>query len=445
MKIIRLTYHNTEVVRSTYLLLFFRMAGIYVYERFWEEASMRKSIEMPVEVDEQQLTPFENFDVDLFFGVAGEQGNMSRLFKTADNVPNVFIEEQFNIDERQFADRVLGKLRERQIIEQREFDDLQALLNIYASQNVHQLALKTKYFFPVTDVARQLADDYRRLWEALLEGLKREGVEWGQNSFEHLQFAAISTAYDSNRFCRARKSPLIFVSDTMINVCDRIQLGFGDYLGDSIRMLKGMIYDDLLDNSNKAYEFFVNSCNSKTTYNSYVFFRKGLYWQYFADHMDNAVKYYNKSVGIFREYYRAWFKIGFCCHKAGRYKEALGAYNNVKNILYGRLRENWIRPLEIEHLFKAQLQSLVIWEEVYNNIANAIEAGRVAEMVWQSIDSTMFFQYMCIDEHEEQQYREYTRENISIDSVYAKMVELYKIEGNRDKVQEYENKINALS
>lgn len=445
MRIIRLTYHNTEVVQSTYLLLFFRMAGIYVYERFWEEASMRKSIEMPVEADEQQLTPFENYDVDLFLGVTGERENISRLFKTADNVPNVFIEEQFNIDERQFADQVLVALRDEQIIEQREFDDLQALLNIYASQNAHQLALKTKYFFSVANVTKQLASDYRKLWEVLLEDLKRREVEWGQNRFEHLQFAAISTAYDSNRFCRIRKSPLIFVSDTMIDVCDRMQLGINNYLGDSIRMLKGMIYEDLLDNSNKAYEFFVNSCNSKTTYNSYVFFRKGLYWQYFADQMDNAVKYYNKSVGIFREYYRAWFKIGFCCHKAGRYKEALDAYNNVKNILYDRLRANWIRPLEIEHLFKAQLQSLVIWEEVYNNIANAIEAGRVAEMVWQSIDSTMFIRYMCIDEREEQQYREYTRENISIDSVYAKMLELYKIEGNRDKVQEYENKINALS
>lgn len=444
MKIIRLTYHNTEVVRSTYLLLFFRMAGIYVYERFWEEASIRKSIEMPVETGEQ-LTPFENYDVDLFLGATGEQRNMSLLFKTADNVPTVFIEEQSYIDERQFAVQVLVVLREEQIIEQKEFDDLQALLNIYASQNAHQLVLKTKYFFSVADVAKQLADDYRKLWQALLGELKREKVKWGQNSFEHLQFAAISTAYDSNWFCRTRKIPLMFVSDTVIDVCRNMQSNFGNYLGDSVKMLEGMIYDDLLDNSNVAYEFYVNSCTSKKTYNSYVFFRKGLYWQHFTDQMDSAIKYFEKSVAIFPDYYRAWFKIGFCCQKAGRYKEALRAYCNVKNILCKRLQGQRIRPLEIEHLFKSQLQSLVIWEEIYNNIAKAIEAGGIAEIAWKEIDSTIFFNKMCTNGEEEQRYREYTRENLPVSSLYIKMIELYKIDGNYNKAKEYESKLRGVS
>lgn len=51
MNTIRFTYHNTEVFKSTYILSFFRLAGIVVNERFFESKSIQEKLDFEPDSD----------------------------------------------------------------------------------------------------------------------------------------------------------------------------------------------------------------------------------------------------------------------------------------------------------------------------------------------------------------------------------------------------------
>ena len=437
MKVIRFTYHNTEVDLSVYLLLFFRGSGIYVYERFYEQREIRNGIRFPDESIDN-IEPFEKYDADIYIG----RGMDVSLTEMEGKIPTCYISHA-NKTNLAVAAELLDALLEKHIIEPREWDDLNDFLVIYDKHGMWKWLLKARYFFPFKDrkKTQKLVKQYSNCVMALLGMLQKKQIEWGELRNEHLQYAAMNAVYELNWFCDRSDVPLVCLPETVIEHCESMQIGFSNYLGDSVRMLEAMVYNDLLDNSNTAYQFYVSSCRSDTTYNAYVFLRKGLYWQNFTEQYDQAIKYYLKSVKIFPEYYRAWFKVGLCYQKMNQYKEALYAYNNVKQILIRRLNEKQVRPLEIEHLLKSQTYTFAIWQDVYHNNINALEAGRTAERAAEAIDNSEFWSYMCDDEEDIIACKEYVKKCLPIRSVYMKLRDLYQVMGDIEKEREYDRKL----
>lgn len=438
MKVIRVTYSNTEVDLSVYILLFLRNTGIYVYERFFEQREIRKEITFPTE-DIDFIEPFENFDADIYLG------NDIDANMTTDRtqVPSVVVLLNNENTKKDTVKSMLQGLFDRHVLGQSELDDLNDFLEIYDRLEMWKWQLRARYFFQFEDkkILKKLVDEYSNNVVELLNELRKREISWGDFRNEHLQFAAMNAIYELNWFCDRSNMPQVCMPKTVIDYCEAMQVGFSDYLGDSVKMLEAMVYDDLLNNSNKAYQFYVNSCTSETTYNAYVFLRKGLYWQGFTGQLDQAIKYYLKSVKIFPEYYRAWFKIGLCYQKLNKYKEALCAYKNVKQILLRRLGEGQLRPLEIEHLIKSQISSLNIWQDVYHNYVNAFEAGRTAEKAVEAIDTTKFWNYMCKDAEEVQYFKSYMKKCVPIRNVYIKLRDLCRISANPEKEAEYDAKL----
>ncbi len=437
MRVIRFTYHNTEVDLSVYLLLFLRSAGIYAYERFYEQREIRNGIRFP-DGSIDNIEPFEKYDADIYIG-SGMDGSLTEM---EGRIPICYISCE-NKTNSTVAKELLDTLLEKHIIEPGEWKDLKGFLAIYDQYRMWKWLLKARYFFPFKDrrQTEKLVNQYSDCVMTLLGALQNKQIEWGNQRNEHLQYAAMNAVYELNWFCDRNDMPLVCLPETVIEHCESMQLGFSDYLGDSVRMLEAMVYNDLLDNSNKAYEFYVSSCRSDTTYNAYVFLRKGLYWQNFTKQYDQAIKYYLKSVKIFPEYYRAWFKLGLCYQKMKQYKEALYAYGNVKQILLRRLNEKQIRPLEIEHLLRSQMYTLAIWQEFYHNNINALEAGRMAERAAEAIDNSEFWSYMCDNEEDIIMCKEYVKRCLPIQSVYMKLRNLYQTMGDTEKEREYDRKL----
>lgn len=438
MKVIRFTYSNTEVDFSVYMLLFFRNAGIYVYERFLEQIEIRKEIVFPSE-DIGFIEPFDNFDVDIYLGNDIDVN----LMENKTQVPIFVVSYNNKTTKKDVTQSMLKSLFDRHVLRQSELDDLNDFLEIYDQFEMWKWQLRARYFFQFEDkgIIKKLINEYNSTIIELLNDLRNKEVSWGDFRNEHLQFAAMNAIYELNCFCDKSNMPQVCMPETVAQYCEAMREGFSDYLGDSVKMLEAMVYDDLLNNSNKAYQFYVSSCTSETTYNAYVFLRKGLYWQGFTGQLDQAIKYYLKSVKIFPEYYRAWFKIGLCYQKMNKYKEALCAYKNVKQILLRRLGEGQLRPLEIEHLIKSQISSLNIWQDVYHNYVNAFEAGRTAEKAVEAIDTTKFWNYMCKDAEEVQYFKGYMKKCVPIRNVYIKLRDLCRISANPEKEAEYDVKL----
>lgn len=438
MKVIRFTYSNTEVDLSVYMLLFFRNAGIYVYERFFEQSEIRKEISFPTE-NVESVESFEKFDADIYLGSYMYEGLSEKRTQT----PSIVVSYNKEDSKKNIVESMLQSLLDRHVLGQIELDDLRDFLEIYDRLEMWKWQLRARYFFKFEDkkILKKLVTEYSDSVVEILSVLQSKEVSWGDFKNEHLQFAAMNAIYELNWFCNRSNLPQVCMPETVIEYCEKMQAGFSNYLGDSVKMLEAMVYDDLLNNSNKAYQFYVSSCTSETTYNAYVFLRKGLYWQSFTGQLDQAIKYYLKSVKIFPEYYRAWFKIGLCYQKMNKYREALCAYKNVKQILLRRMGEEQLRPMEIEHLIKSQIYSLNIWQDAYHNYVNAFEAGRTAEKAVEAIDSTKFWNYMCKNAAEIQYFKNYMKKCVPIRNVYIKLRDLCRINAYPEKEAEYERKL----
>ena len=142
MNTIRFTYHNTEVFKSTYILSFFRLAGIVVNERFFESKSIQEKLDFEPDSDVASNL-FTNYDANLFIVQNEEEENFYNNGVNGQN--NLVIRMHENETEYQLAERILVELKNNFIINSSEFTDLHTLLEIYDSEKVYQLIYKAKY------------------------------------------------------------------------------------------------------------------------------------------------------------------------------------------------------------------------------------------------------------------------------------------------------------
>ena len=341
------------------------------------------------------------------------------------------------------VNQINAALFSRGIITSDEKTELDALAEIYDSEGLMKLILCEKYFFTQNDESRlsDAQEQYDNTITMLLKYLADNRCAWGDRRYFHMQYAALNMIYELNCLCTRYKRKLVYRRESLLRLCDVLETRIDGFLGDSVKMLEGQIFDDLYRNPNAAYERYVNCCNENTNYNSYVYFRKGNYWQDFGEDWKQALKYYTQAVAIYPPYYRAWYKIGLCNRMLGRNRQAVSAYENVRKCLANRIEGKCVRPLEIEHIFKAQVQMAEIWE-MNGNKENAIRELNWAERVWNLIDETSFYKLMCSNAQDSNYYKNIIRRNLDIENVYERMIVLNSVIGNREAVLHYQEKLS---
>lgn len=454
MNVIRMTYRDDTVEPNVYLALFFRFSGIYVFERFFGLQKVRQEGIKELSENKVSLPVFAAYDAEIFIvGTERDLLEYKALDKTGKCESAIALKGELKEHlpkgiffqkgrEQALINELINSLSGQGGFSPDEQAELKQLAAIFDRHRVVSLTLRAQYFFTAIDKegAKGIVDEYEDLLGDLIGEMQKNRCGWGDRYLMYTQYAALRILYDMDCFCQRYQLSMAYNIETLAQLCDTLEEGFYGFLGDSIKLLKGQILDDLLIDPNKAYERYVNCCRENAAYNSYVYYRKGQYWQNFAKDYENALKYYLSAVWIYPEYYRAWFKIGLCFQGLGRYREAIDSYENVRRCLADRIEGRCIRPMEMEHIFIAQLQVAYMWEEK-DNLYNAIEAARAGERIWDMIDDTSFFGLMCGDNLQSQDsYRKKTRENLDISRIYEKMTQWYAILGERDKVVEYRDK-----
>lgn len=454
MKVIRLTYRDIEIDPSLYLLLFFRLAGVYVYERFWGTGTIQmEGFGASDGWVERNSDAFESFDCDIYI-VRDDidlQEYERRLDKAADSeivltkgrlLENAI--DYMGVKWLNLVQQINNALFLHGNITPDEKIEFNVLAGIYDSENLMRLTLQSKYFFTFNDEPRLslFQDKYEKIITQLLDYLAQRGGTWGERRYFHIQYAALNMIYELNCLCVRYKKKPAYNMDSLLRLSGLLEMKIDGLLGNSVKMLEGQVYDDLFRNPNAAYERYVSCCDENTLYNSYVYFRKGNYWQDFGEDWEQALKYYTQAVRIYPSYYRAWYKIGLCSRKLGKNRQAVSAYENVRKCLANRIEGKCIRPLEIEHIFKAQVQIAEIWEK-NGNQDNAIRELVWAERVWNLIDKTSFYRLMCDTEEEENLYRAWTRENLDMENVYERLIVLNTVIGNREAALRYQERLKG--
>jgi tetratricopeptide (TPR) repeat protein len=223
-----------------------------------------------------------------------------------------------------------------------------------------------------------------------------------------------------------------------------------DMLVDSVMILVGRIYEDILMDPGKAYEYYFKSCKH---FNAYVYFRKGTYWKNYKKYYDRAIMDYKKSIAYFPEYYRAWFNLAQAYLADNNYDEALNAFSKVVIILYERFKSNVLRTLEIDYLFKAYSCMAYIYHASGDDY-EAIRSYMRAERVWEKIDKSEFWENLnsdiyngrneekkieCTNVHEKM--KKQTKEKLDITNIYLNICDLSHQIKDEDLFTEYQNKL----
>ncbi len=165
----------------------------------------------------------------------------------------------------------------------------------------------------------------------------------------------------------------------------------------SVYALIGQMYNDLLDDHEESFKYYLKCCQGTDKINAYVFMLKGLYCATYIGDNKNAIKYYLKSVLIYHEYYRAWFKMGNCFVKIGDKKNAVLAFNVVIKILSVRLEAGVIRALETEHLYLAYEKiALITGDKREYKVAFFDLNTRVLNLL-NKIDMSSFYNLMLME------------------------------------------------
>ena len=456
MQVIRFTYANTELRNSVFLMLFFKMNGIYVQERYYgEETALQNRIRefLLGGIEPPKLKPLE-YDMELFLVMNGEeetrcngyestgkrimlrQNDYGKQFATAENNNN----EVYFKDRKDILPNLISGMLQNGIVSQSTANDLKISADFFKEKKIANLLIATKCFFnpKEQDIYKKRHEEFRIAIQELFAILAREKCFWGNSQYIHLQFAALNIAYEGNVYCRRNQGPVFYSIESMINVCQML-LDDEDIqfrIGNSINLLLANIYDNLTQ-SDKAFGYYLEACND---YNAFAFYKKALIYMDTGNDYDLAEKYLIKALAIYPEYVRAWYMLGLCYEHQNEFRRAQEACKYLRLILQQRRQACVLSTMETEHLYLSALSCGNMKMERLKDYEGAVKEYEYAEKIWNEIPETKFYEAVDLLEIKDENI-EHMREVLSVNVVYSKMSECFIKQNAPERAREILKKL----
>lgn len=459
MQIVRFTYNSTDIELSVFLLLYLRMNGIFVYERFldFEVVAQNRLLNMFSGLDEiKRPKSFNQYDMELF-AICNEQDFLEfHKYQYTNKMPIIIsgswkkkYEQELNarwtidcdrtgMNTNQLLYDLVDSMWENGLITQKKRTALKSTADVYCKNQVMKLSFKAKYFYTTEDEYQyeDITNNYKIIYHNLMKKLRQMENSWGNEASINLQYAVLNMAYEGTLYARRNNKRFMYSPESIINVC-RVLLKKKDtqmLFGDSIYLLIAQVYDDLLQDTKEAYSNYMKTCKD---YNSYAYYRKAVLLINAERNYDTAINYLIRSVLIYPNYYRAWHMLGISYSRLNRWKEAVQSFENMEVILLGKVEENLLRPMEIEYLFKAACECGDIYYRKLYDVHRALREYLFAETIWHAIDSSKFFAIIGMSKEEQIAFKIRMKNELNINRVYSKLSDLYRETGNVEKAVQY--------
>ena len=399
IRTVMLTHRYTDAITSAIVCLFFRMAGIYVVERYLDF-----DVDLRTEMIEFDISPVKNQEIlcDAEIALFSKQSRRMEYLESHTNrsklVDICCLDVQGSNQNERYEDRIvkeiLEKLKEKGLLEGKQYFDLLNLKRAFVNSDYVRTIMLSKYFFVIKDEqwTKAMIEKYRRIiWE-----LQREDYEFSidveGDIFSHTKFAVINTAFEANLYCARNGNSPVYSNREIMDIATTLKKQTGNLLERSIETLLAQVEVNLLKDRSNAYQRMTELCRNDASVNAYVYFLKGNFW-YSEENYERAAKFYADAIARFPEYYRAWYQLGNCFYKQGKIEWARKAFSNVIKVLTVRYEKNVMRPMEIEYLYRA-----CIWcgkiQESYVMYSSALVYYGMAKSVWYSIETSDFFKYL---------------------------------------------------
>lgn len=456
MQIIRFTYANTEIRNSVFVMLFFKMMGVYVQERFYDMGiTLKNRIREFLSDGEEPLDlNRDRYDMELFLAVNKEQAEEFSRYDLTDRtlllipvgMPKEAVGDHIGKKKILFSDNkkiifsLIDGMLENEIISKDTAEEFRGLAQFFINKRMADLLIATKCFFNPREksVYNNYYEEYREAAGRLFEILYEQDCHWGDEQNIHLQFAALNIAYEGNAYCRRNYGPILYSTEGLIKVCKMLleneEIRF--FIGNSLNLLLANIYDNLTQ-SDRAYDYYLSACNE---YNAFAYYKKALIFMDSRADYELTEKYLKKCLNIYPEYIRAWYTLGLCYSHQEKWEQAQQAWEYLKLILRQKRQEHVLSAMETEHLFLAALSSGKMKQEMLMDFEGALYEYMYAKEVYEEIEDTKFYSEVGMQTVEDRSI-EHMKEQLFINVVYSKIVECYLQMGDMEHANEFSQKI----
>lgn len=462
---IEISYRSTNIRPIVPLILFFRLNGIYVSEKFFDYGSEEERFLMAgfpdVNKSFEDKRMRETQTPDMYFYVIEGMDDFYAFIRMqieSEIVPEkyIFIDatEGFALS-RKLKDvydvvcikydkdlELLSKIIDILGSDESERVCLHYVADVYCGKEIWCTSLMGKYFYPADTQERfdKVAVAYTKAVSALKQQLEQYRLEFAGGKY--LQYAICNLMYETNIYYMKNGRTGVYRPQSIVmpllEMLDKMKSHSG-YAG-SVQLLLAQIYEDLFKEPNIAYKNYLSLC--REPYSAFVFMKKAEYWRTFGKNNKYAIKYNTMSVAHFLEYYQAWFNLGICYVQAGGYAEALHAFQKVKIILKNRRRASVLRPMEMEYLFKSYCCSGYIEYNYFRDIDRAIKEDMEAEHIWDEIEYSNYYKMLG---NEQDYIKKKIKMQFNIGYLYRIIYKLANKSGDHYLAEEYYKRMRGAS
>ena len=308
------------------------------------------------------------------------------------------------------------------------------LAEIYVQNDLVVYSTNLSYYsgsksFALENTKKVLSGTY----EQLNDLLARE--EYSDTVKSHYEYARIWCKVKANLVYHYQNEDYIYLIDKIAEECESLQQKHKDFI--LIRVLKALCYEPSKHNVKDALLAFKDALSSieNAQLLSEIYYQVGKCYNYdeeLAKHSYELSNKRNKNI-------RSTFKLAVMDRNERQYNRAIRLFDEIVQQLEKKNREGITTPTEIEQLFKAYVQVALIHYKI-DNYNKAIEHGLKALEIRESLlDRNEYIKIFYGEKSE--QYIKLTRSRLGVKSVYLVLSESYRRLLNKEKAEEYFEKL----
>lgn len=420
---VQIIYESTYRADCTFISELFKFMGISTYETNLLEEIL------------------SNFDLYIYIGYKAQIDELVKLDKKViclyDELDIIEQKENYLPIFRRFTkekqEQILVSLLEI-LYNQDKVKEFKYLVGIYVQNDLVIYSTNLSYYsgnksFALENTKKVLSGTY----EQLNDLLARE--EYSDTVKSHYEYARIWCKVKANLAHHYQNEDYIYLIDKIAEECESLQHKYKDFI--LIRVLKALCYEPSKYNIKDALLAFKDALSSieNAQLLSEIYYQVGKCYNYDEELAKHSYELSNKK----NKNIRSTFKLAVMDRNERQYNRAIRLFDEIIQQLEKKNREGITTPTEIEQLFKAYVQVALIHYKIdtYNKaIENGLKALEIRESL---LDRNEYIKIFYGEKSE--QYIKLTRSRLGVKSVYLVLSESYRRLLNKEKAEEYFEKL----
>ncbi|MBR1743203.1 MAG: hypothetical protein IJ733_15305 [Lachnospiraceae bacterium] len=353
MKEISLTYYDTDLGIANYLMLYFRMIGVFVHERILSDEYGFEKYQM----SERAV------DADIIIWHSEFSGFNPKRDKNEDSIC-ICEQMDYDVAEQFFdTDRIVGYTKGtnflfilREVIKKLFQDEsaihlLEFLAEVFEKNKILEAFMGSRFNIPDYDIYEKCCKRFEKAFDEIGHAMD-EDVLIDEDPDWHAAFSMLYLAFECNYAMKRLKDVFYFDAKSILEALNDIKEDNGTWL--SLEILIGQIYDDLLDKREKAKDYYILA--AKQLKSSFAWYKLGLIYKQRDRNYTTALYCMENALALDPMYFKAIRHAGDCKLSLEEPEEAIDYYLSLLDRLERRKEMGVMRVIEAEYYYKTCMQ-----------------------------------------------------------------------------------------